>query len=982
MKKQFLRLYDNVFIRMDKAVPADTYKHSDKLGAGANKRKKLKNPDDKFAAVMHEFKTGKLHSGSGAIVTDPAQARAIAGSESGKFMKEDRKEYELDSEQNVRDAISHFSIPRNHEGYDKNERRAIAQKICTAAQKYNIKMTDEWRDKFGLNKMQKASDTTAIQEKIIAFLKKNPNPKDEDFHKFVERLGKEHSIGEQAAYKLLGSVVAEGLSNKGEKKKINPEQLAMGIKVEMEHTSNKIIAEKIARDHLTEFPDYYTALAEMEKNLKMNKAGGMMAGHKYVRRVPKASGKGYTYFYKEAKGQKEAEPRKVNNLSAYTEQQHEKDIEYLSKLPLSELRKRQSLIEPQRKAAIKIMESPDTKARGERGLKNLSIMEDHLQAAVDIKEFGDSTPAKWAKTIFNKHKEDKGFGKNDFKDIEDFSEKNRERIKNKLKEEQSKKNPNNIEIEKLSEEYNKYEYSRYNQDRLMNLYRNIVESKSELSAKDMEYYPDITAKKLKEKTGINFNYDPEIDNIRAKIGNRTIAITNIFEKNTDAAFHVNIINQNGFGVNIPIRLPDSREIQDLRIEDLKNLSKKFKDEDVESEREGKRMEESILSQKWEKTKLDKTGQKRQLLSGGTSKIINILPEEIKGTYKVWDEDIFIIKPSDTKGYLSIEKKTGLRIESGTTMASTIENTQFTLARKGQDEFRKALNSAKKIEDIKNPEPDKTGVTFPRNFSKEERAFVMVPGRGKSGEAKSGIAYNMFETDDDFTRFKDILSNSYKKLSPEKLAIINKWEDKTGKGKTGKDVFVDRMIDYVRNEIDQIKDSSTVNSLKLPTGEEIHIINKNKIPAGYSVKSILNSITEESDNPSLQKASALLLDALQKAKAVPVGTVSGQYKKVAEGKWERVKAGKETTKEPEKKDDKKGKEPEKKAVTQDASREKMKGILKKMASILADAFSGKSAVQPAGEAIEQTGENIKPTNKKKVTTNVRDRDRERPETKMP
>jgi hypothetical protein len=59
---------------------------------------------------------------------------------------------------------------------------------------------------------------------------------------------------------------------------------------------------------------------------------------------------------------------------------------------------------------------------------------------------------------------------------------------------------------------------------------------------------------------------------------------------------------------------------------------------------------------------------------------------------------------------------------------------------------------------------------------------------------------------------------------------------------------------------------------------------------------------------------------------------------------------------------------------------MKGILKKMASILADAFSGKSAVQPAGEAIEQTGENIKPTNKKKVTY-VRNRDRKRPEDKV-
>jgi len=36
-------------------------------------------------------------------------------------------------------------------------------------------------------------------------------------------------------------------------------QLAIGIGVEMEHTSNKEIAKEIARDHLVEDPFYYTA---------------------------------------------------------------------------------------------------------------------------------------------------------------------------------------------------------------------------------------------------------------------------------------------------------------------------------------------------------------------------------------------------------------------------------------------------------------------------------------------------------------------------------------------------------------------------------------------------------------------------------------------------------------------------------------------------------------------------------------------------
>lgn len=42
-------------------------------------------------------------------------------------------------------------------------------------------------------------------------------------------------------------------------------ELAMGKKVEHEHTTNMSKAIEIAMDHLTEFPDYYTRLAKMEK---------------------------------------------------------------------------------------------------------------------------------------------------------------------------------------------------------------------------------------------------------------------------------------------------------------------------------------------------------------------------------------------------------------------------------------------------------------------------------------------------------------------------------------------------------------------------------------------------------------------------------------------------------------------------------------------------------------------------------------------
>lgn len=48
-------------------------------------------------------------------------------------------------------------------------------------------------------------------------------------------------------------------------------QLLAGIKVEMEHTNNPLIAKEISKDHLTEFPDYYEELEKMEQKLKRKK---------------------------------------------------------------------------------------------------------------------------------------------------------------------------------------------------------------------------------------------------------------------------------------------------------------------------------------------------------------------------------------------------------------------------------------------------------------------------------------------------------------------------------------------------------------------------------------------------------------------------------------------------------------------------------------------------------------------------------------
>ena len=56
--------------------------------------------------------------------------------------------------------------------------------------------------------------------------------------------------------------------SKGVNTDINKDQLEIGTKVEMEHTTNHLIAEKIAMDHIKEIPNYYTLLAEMEAKAK------------------------------------------------------------------------------------------------------------------------------------------------------------------------------------------------------------------------------------------------------------------------------------------------------------------------------------------------------------------------------------------------------------------------------------------------------------------------------------------------------------------------------------------------------------------------------------------------------------------------------------------------------------------------------------------------------------------------------------------
>lgn len=50
-------------------------------------------------------------------------------------------------------------------------------------------------------------------------------------------------------------------------RQVDAKQFKIGMKIEMEHTSLKWVAERIVLNHLAEFPNYYTNLVRMERRM-------------------------------------------------------------------------------------------------------------------------------------------------------------------------------------------------------------------------------------------------------------------------------------------------------------------------------------------------------------------------------------------------------------------------------------------------------------------------------------------------------------------------------------------------------------------------------------------------------------------------------------------------------------------------------------------------------------------------------------------
>lgn len=140
----------------------------------------------------------------------------------------------------------------------------------------------ELADELGIEAGKVKAQWVALQQSgggrddHAAALLANLGPKLAEIATFADNCGTQirgwstHPFGKQAMKAEIEDITEEGLSVEEDvgAKDVDPDELAMGIQVEYEHTGNKDLARKITLDHLAEIPDYYTRLKKMEDRAK------------------------------------------------------------------------------------------------------------------------------------------------------------------------------------------------------------------------------------------------------------------------------------------------------------------------------------------------------------------------------------------------------------------------------------------------------------------------------------------------------------------------------------------------------------------------------------------------------------------------------------------------------------------------------------------------------------------------------------------
>ena len=122
-----------------------------------------------------------------------------------------------------------------------------------------------------LSMLLKMSDVS--KKEVEHFFQENPNPEDEQVHAWAEKKKENKHEVEDKAYELAtetakkdgkGDKIEGGKADGKSPSDFDATQMAMGKKVEREHTNDPALAAEISTDHLEEIPDYYSRLKKME----------------------------------------------------------------------------------------------------------------------------------------------------------------------------------------------------------------------------------------------------------------------------------------------------------------------------------------------------------------------------------------------------------------------------------------------------------------------------------------------------------------------------------------------------------------------------------------------------------------------------------------------------------------------------------------------------------------------------------------------
>lgn len=193
--------------------------------------------------------------------------------ESGKKIFDDKsagnKVYEGFSRNDHIDAAE-YHTKKNKEFADKVD--SIREKV-PGLDKYNVTDFQAYK-KWSIDNPEKSKELEKLGELMSNHANKAVSHENKSIKMYKEDKSIKKSFedninilkGEQLEGGLGDNLSVEDIAKKHKVSKETIEnQLEIGIKVEMEHTNDKLKAKEIVLDHLTETSDYYTKLREMEK---------------------------------------------------------------------------------------------------------------------------------------------------------------------------------------------------------------------------------------------------------------------------------------------------------------------------------------------------------------------------------------------------------------------------------------------------------------------------------------------------------------------------------------------------------------------------------------------------------------------------------------------------------------------------------------------------------------------------------------------